>query len=159
MLMSLLSPQHQKQPSSSLPISHSFHPVADAYKKQERLSTVNLVTACTAQSSTCIAANAHSSVAVLNASSLPSPQLNHVASSSENEHKEKVMPTIQPGMVTPLPPGLTPDMLAMLIGLPESDLSKLNLPPALLTAIRVWKRKRTDSNPSGQPIQVHMYTK
>ena len=46
---------------------------------------------------------------------------------------------IQPGMVTPLPPGLNLEALSKLCSLPESELLKHNLPPNLLTAIKVWK--------------------
>ena len=49
---------------------------------------------------------------------------------------------IQPGMVTPLPPGLNLEALAKLCSLPESELVKHNLPPSLLTAIKVWKQQQ-----------------
>ena len=46
---------------------------------------------------------------------------------------------IQAGIATPLPPGLTLETLNVLCRLPEADLLKLKLPPALLSAIKVWK--------------------
>lgn len=56
---------------------------------------------------------------------------------------------IQPGMVTPLPPGLNLEALAKLCSLPESELMKHNLPPSLLTAIKVWKlQQKSDSHHS-----------
>ena len=52
---------------------------------------------------------------------------------------------IQPGVATPLPPGLTLETLGVLCRLPESDLLKLKLPPALLSAIKVWKARQPPS--------------
>lgn len=48
---------------------------------------------------------------------------------------------IQPGVATPLPPGLTLETLGVLCRLPESDLMKLKLPPVLLSAIKFWKAR------------------
>ena len=48
---------------------------------------------------------------------------------------------IQPGIPTPLP-GLNLEALAALCKLPESHLVRLQLPPGLLTAIRVWKMRQ-----------------
>ena len=52
---------------------------------------------------------------------------------------------IQAGVATPLPPGLTLETLGVLCRLPESDLLKLKLPPALLSAIKVWKARQPPS--------------
>ena len=52
---------------------------------------------------------------------------------------------IQPGVATPLPPGLTLETLGVLCRLPETDLMKLKLPPALLSAIKVWKARQPPS--------------
>ena len=52
---------------------------------------------------------------------------------------------IQPGVATPLPPGLTLETLSVLCRLPETDLLKLKLPPALLSAIKVWKARQPPS--------------
>ena len=52
---------------------------------------------------------------------------------------------IQAGIATPLPPGLTLETLAVLCRLPEADLQKLKLPPALLSAIKVWKARQLPS--------------
>ena len=49
---------------------------------------------------------------------------------------------IQPGVPTPLPPGLNLETLGVLCRLPESDLLKLKLPAGLLTAIKVWKMRQ-----------------
>lgn len=46
---------------------------------------------------------------------------------------------IQAGIAMPLPPGLTPETLNVLCRLSDNDLHKLKLPPALLSAIKVWK--------------------
>ena len=49
---------------------------------------------------------------------------------------------IQAGVATPLPPGLTLETLGVLCRLPETDLLKLKLPAALLSAIKVWKARQ-----------------
>ena len=59
-------------------------------------------------------------------------------------------PGIQPGVATPLPPGLTLETLGVLCRLPESDLMKLKIPPALLTAIKVWKERQPPSKSSAK---------
>ena len=54
-------------------------------------------------------------------------------------------PGIQPGVATPLPPGVTLETLGVLCRLPESDLMKLKLPPTLLSAIKFWKARQPPS--------------
>ncbi len=49
---------------------------------------------------------------------------------------------IQPGVATPLPSGVTLETLGVLCRLPDNDLMKLNLPPPLLSAIKVWKARQ-----------------
>lgn len=60
--------------------------------------------------------------------------------------------TIQAGVATPLPPGLTLETLAVLCRLPETELEKLKLPVGLLSAIKVWKEKQPAKK--GAPTQL-----
>ena len=53
---------------------------------------------------------------------------------------------IQPGIATPLPPGLTLETLGVLCRLPEVDLLKLKLPAALMSAIKVWKARQAPTS-------------
>ena len=68
---------------------------------------------------------------------------------------------IQPGVATPLPPGLTLETLGVLCRLPETDLLKLKLPPALLSAIKVWKARQPPSKSaarvSNDALCTYMY--
>ena len=66
----------------------------------------------------------------------------HTATSSGGTVTPQCAAGIQPGVATPLPPGLTLETLGVLCRLPESDLLKLKLPPALLSAIKVWKARQ-----------------
>lgn len=63
---------------------------------------------------------------------------------------------IQPGVPTPLPPGLTLETLNVLCRLPESDLVKLKIPAPLLSAIRVWKARQTPLNKTSAKV-THSY--
>jgi len=72
--------------------------------------------------------------------------------------------TIQAGVATPLPPGLTLETLAVLCRLPEEELGKLKLPTGLLSAIKVWKEKQptgkknaTPQTKVGSPLYVITY--
>jgi hypothetical protein len=62
---------------------------------------------------------------------------------------------IQPGVATPLPPGLTLETLGVLCRLPETDLLKLKLPPALLSAIKVWKARQPPSKSAARVNVIH----
>ena len=62
---------------------------------------------------------------------------------------------IQPGVATPLPPGLTLETLGVLCRLPETDLLKLKLPPALLSAIKVWKARQPPSKSVARVSMMH----
>ena len=62
---------------------------------------------------------------------------------------------IQPGVATPLPPGLTLETLGVLCRLPETDLLKLKLPPALLSAIKVWKARQPPSKSVARVSMIH----
>ena len=62
---------------------------------------------------------------------------------------------IQPGVPTPLPPGLTLETLGVLCRLPESELVKLKIPAALLSAIRVWKARQMSLNKSSAKVCVY----
>ena len=62
---------------------------------------------------------------------------------------------IQPGVATPLPPGLTLETLGVLCRLPETDLLKLKLPPALLSAIKVWKARQPPSKSAARVSMIH----
>lgn len=61
---------------------------------------------------------------------------------------------IKPGVATPLPPGVNPETLAVLCRMPDSDLQKLNLPVALLTAIRVWRGQHSSVSQRGRKVSV-----
>lgn len=61
---------------------------------------------------------------------------------------------IQAGIATPLPPGLTLETLGVLCRLPETDLHKLKLPPALLSAIKVWKARQL---PTKSKVSMRVY--
>lgn len=61
---------------------------------------------------------------------------------------------IQPGVATPLPPGLTLETLSVLCRLPETDLLKLKLPPALLSAIKVWKARQPPSKSAARVSSI-----
>jgi len=62
---------------------------------------------------------------------------------------------IQPGVVTPLPNGVTLETLGVLCRLPDSDLVKLNLPQPLLSAIKVWKARQQSSGRTKVCVGMH----
>lgn len=53
--------------------------------------------------------------------------------------------SIQPGVPTPLPPGVNLETLVGLCRLPEAQLLKLQLPQPLLSAISIWKMRQSGS--------------
>ncbi len=66
--------------------------------------------------------------------------------------------SIQAGVATPLPPGLTLETLAVLCRLPETELEKLKLPVGLLSAIKVWKEKQPAKKGGSAQAKVSVYT-
>ena len=50
--------------------------------------------------------------------------------------------SIQPGVPTPLPPGVNLETLVGLCRLPEAQLLRLQLPQPLLSAISFWKMRQ-----------------
>ena len=77
--------------------------------------------------------------------SLTGTSVSATSTSSSSTSSHGGVSGIQPGVATPLPPGLTLETLGVLCRLPESDLMKLKLPPALLSAIKFWKARQPPS--------------
>ena len=62
---------------------------------------------------------------------------------------------IQPGVATPLPSGLTLETLGVLCRLSETDLMKLKLPTAVLSAIKVWKARQPPSKSAARVSTIY----
>lgn len=80
--------------------------------------------------------------ATATAAAVPAPP------TSQPTNRSAPLGPIQPGIPTPLP-GLSLESLAALCKLPEDQLVRLQLPPGLVTAIRVWRMRQNSNNSSG----------
>ena len=94
----------------------------------------------------------------------PPLQTTTVPSSITNTAHPLPQPTtttepIKPGVPTPLPPGVNPETLAVLCRMPDSDLQKLNLPVALLTAIRVWRGQHSSVSHRGRKVGLSVLSR